>query len=67
MAPAAANAPAVPKRNPPAMMMSVPITHVVQLGSDEKTSIADETMPISITNIERVSRSKLATSDRRIQ
>src|SRR2546423_561544 len=45
MAPAAANAPAVPKRKPPAMMMRLPITHVVQLGSDEKTSIADETLP----------------------
>ena len=67
MAPAAVKAPAVPKRKPPAMMMRLPITHVVQLGSDEKTSIADETMPMSRTNITRVSRSKLSGFDCIIQ
>ena len=49
------------------MMMRLPITHVVQLGSDEKTSIADETMPISRTNMTRVSRSKLPGFDCIIQ
>src|SRR5881396_2837133 len=67
IAPAAVNAPAVPKRKPPAMMMRLPITQVVQLGSDEKTSIAEETMPMSRTNITRVSRSKLPGLDCIIQ
>src|SRR2546425_12397687 len=67
IAPAAVNAPAVPKRKPPAMMMRLPITHVVQLGSDEKTSIAEDTIPISRTNITRVSRSKLPGLDCIIQ
>ncbi len=67
MAPAAVKAPAVPKRKPPAMMMRLPITQVVQLGSDEKTSIADETMPMSSTNITRVRRSKLPGLDCIIQ
>jgi len=67
IAPAAVKAPAVPKRKPPAMMIRLPITHVVQLGSDEKTSIAEDTIPISRTNITRVSRSKLPGLDCIIQ
>src|SRR5438093_10766651 len=67
MTPAAVKAPAGPKRKPPAMMMRLPTIHVVQLGSAEKTSVAEETMPISTTNITRVSRSKLAGLDCSIQ
>src|SRR5947207_14252953 len=64
MAPAAVKAPAVPKRKPHAMMMRLPITHVVQLGSAEKTSLADQARTEPTTQITRRDRRKCSGSER---
>ena len=59
--PAAANAPAVPKRKPPAMITRFAITNVVQFGSDANTSMPNETIAMSMTNIVRARRSSDTT------